>query len=418
MSVEKILVKKSPPLKGRVNISGSKNAAIPILAASLLAEDKVFLKNIPDLSDITIMKKLLADIGVDMDESSDELVIKCEKIKNSVTQYELVSRMRGSFLLAGALLARTGYTKISLPGGCPIGTRPIDLHLKGFASMGAKIEKGHGFIEISSEHLTGAKIYLDFPSVGATENTMMAACRAEGVTIIENAAAEPEIIDLANFLNSIGAEITGAGSDTIKINGKRHLSGGHHEIIPDRIEAGSFLTAIAMTNGSGYVCDIIPSHIAPITAKLREMGAEIEEGGDYLKINAEKPLKCADIKTMPFPGFPTDMQAQFTALLTNVRGTSIIVETVFENRFLHASELNRMGAKIKVDGRTEVVEGGIPLTGAHVRATDLRAGAALIFAGLISNGETVISDIEHISRGYDNIVGKIQSLGGNIEYIQ
>ncbi|MCH5186704.1 MAG: UDP-N-acetylglucosamine 1-carboxyvinyltransferase [Oscillospiraceae bacterium] len=411
-----IIVKKSPSLSGEVSISGSKNSALPVLAASLLAEDDVILENVPSLSDTDVMKNLLFDVGAEINEHDGVLNISCRNIKNNITQHELASRMRGSFLLAGSMLARTGYAKISLPGGCPIGTRPIDLHLKGFASMGALIERGHGFVEIKAKQLKGARIYLDFPSVGATENIIMAACRADGTTIIENAAAEPEITDLANFLNTIGAEIKGAGGDTIEIKGKKTLKGGCHRIIPDRIEAGSFLAAFAMTGGTGIIKNIIPAHTAPITAKLTEMGADIDEGEDFIKISAPERLKASDIKTMPFPGFPTDMQAQFTAMLTSAEGTSIIIETVFENRFLHAVELNRMGAKIKVDGRTEVVEGGAALTGARVRATDLRAGAALILAGLISSGETVISDIEHISRGYDSIVEKLRKLGGIIEY--
>jgi len=415
--LKKIIVKKSPPLCGEIDISGSKNAAIPILAGSILAEDSVEIDNIPNLSDIEIMKILMSEIGVFIEGRGKKLYVDSDIKTSCITQYELVRKMRGSFLLAGALLAKTGYVKISLPGGCPIGTRPIDLHLKGFKELGASIENGHGYIEIKADKLKGAKIYLDFPSVGATENLMMAACMAEGETVIKNVAAEPEIIDLANFLNMMGADIKGAGSDTIEILGKKKLSGGYYKIIPDRIEAGSYLTAFAMTNGSGKINNVIASHIAPITAKLREMGAEIYEGDNFVSINAEKRLHSSDIKTMPFPGFPTDMQAQFTALSASVDGTSIIIETVFENRFLHAAELSRMGAKIKIDGRTEVVEGGYDLSGAEVRATDLRAGAALVFAGLISKGETVISDIEHIDRGYENIVGKLQKVGAVIDYI-
>ncbi|MCX7715197.1 MAG: UDP-N-acetylglucosamine 1-carboxyvinyltransferase [Clostridia bacterium] len=415
--MSKILVRSGGKLCGKVKISGSKNSALPILAATVLSEGESKILQVPNLSDIWVMCSLLESIGAEIGSDKGEIIISWEHIKSDVAPYELVSKMRGSFLLAGPLLARCGHTRISLPGGCPIGTRPVDLHLKGFAAMGADIAQGHGYIDISAEKLHGAKIYLDFPSVGATENIMMAACLADGETIIENVAAEPEIIDLAGFLNKMGAKITGAGSDTIKIEGVKSLKGIKHKVIPDRIEAGSFMAGIAITGGHALIENVIPSHIKPITAKLREMGVEIKEEKNFIEMDAGGQLNAADIKTLPFPGFPTDMQAPFTALMSVVEGTSVIVETVFENRFLHVAELSRMGAKIKIDGRTEVVEGGFPLTGAQVKATDLRGGAALVLAGLVAKGDTEIGDIEHIDRGYEDIVGKLQGLGADIQRI-
>ena len=312
-------------------------------------------------------------------------------------------------MLAGPLLSRFGKARISMPGGCPIGTRPIDLHLKGFSALGAKVEKGHGYIEMTAQKLCGAKIYLDFPSVGATENIIMAAVLADGETVIENAAAEPEIVDLADFLIKQGADITGAGSDTIRIVGVKELNSTVHRVIPDRIEAGTFMTAFAMTRGVGNIKNINYAHVKPVAAKLEEIGVIINFSGSTMEIDARNTLKSSDIKTMPFPGFPTDMQALFTSLLTSVEGTGIIVETVFENRFLHVGELNRMGANIKIDGRTSVVEGGKPLTGAKVSAFDLRGGA-----GLNATGETVISGHEHIQRGYEAFIEKMNLIGADI----
>ena len=410
-----IVVKTSEGLSGNVKISGSKNSSLPILAACILTKGKNIISNIPDLSDIRIMYSLMESLGVKIDIKNTETIVDCEKINNYKTIYELVGKMRASFLLSGALLARLGKARIALPGGCPIGTRPIDLHLKGFSAMGAEISQGHGYIELEANKLRGAKIYLDFPSVGATENIMIAATLAEGETIIENAAAEPEIIDLTEFLKKQGAIIEGAGSDTIKIRGVRELNPTVHNVIPDRIEAGTFMTAFASTRGRGIIENVNYSHIKPVVAKMCEMGIEIKEiGNDCLQIDANRELKTSDVKTLPFPGFPTDMQAPFTVLLNSIEGTGIIIETVFENRFLHIGELNRMGANIKIDGRTSVIEGGKKLTGTKVNAFDLRGGAALVLAGMNAKGITEISGVEYIDRGDENFVKKLEKIGAKI----
>ncbi len=411
------ITKKTPFLEGSVSIDGAKNAALPILAATMLCDGECTLRGIPKLSDVAKMNELLRYIGCDVKHKVKTIMVKTALPLNADAPYELVGAFRASFLVAAPILARQGYAKICLPGGCAIGSRPIDLHLKGFSAMGAKIFSRSGFVELSAEKLTGAKIYLDFPSVGATENLMMAAALATGKSVIENAATEPEITDLANFINAMGGDVRGAGTDTITINGVKKLHGADHTIIPDRIEAGTFMTAVCMTGGRITLKNIIPIHIKPVTAKLREAGAEIKEYGDSVQIMVEKPIRAMDIKTLPFPGFPTDMQAQFMALAAKTPGTSLITETIFENRFMHAGELGRMGANIKINGRTAVVEGVNKLSSAKVRATDLRAGAALIMAGLAAEGETIIEDDGHIDRGYDNIEKKLKKLGANIERI-
>ena len=409
------IARKTDFLEGSISVDGAKNAALPVLAAAMLSEEECTIKGIPKLSDVAKMNELLRYIGCDVKHKVKTVTVSAASTLKADAPYELVSSFRASFLVAAPLLARLGYAKICLPGGCAIGTRPIDLHLKGFAALGAKIFSRSGFVELSAGKLTGAKIYLDFPSVGATENLIMAAALASGKSIIENAATEPEITDLANFINSMGGDIRGAGTDTITINGVKKLHGTEHTIIPDRIEAGTFMTAVAMTGGRITLKNIIPIHIKPVTAKLREAGAEIKEYGDSVMIAVERPMKSLDIKTLPFPGFPTDMQAQFMALAAKTMGTSLIIETIFENRFMHAAELCRMGANIKITGRTAVVEGVQKLSSAKVRATDLRAGAALIIAGLSAEGETVIEDEGHIDRGYDNIEKKLAKLGARIE---
>jgi UDP-N-acetylglucosamine 1-carboxyvinyltransferase len=323
--------------------------------------------------------------------------------------------MRASFLVMGPLLARRGRAKISLPGGCAIGTRPIDLHLKGFEALGAQIELGHGYVEARApQGLTGARIYLDFPSVGATENILMAASMAKGQTILENPAEEPEIVDLANFLNAMGARIRGAGTNVIRIEGADELRGCTHTVIPDRIEAGTYMVAAAMTDGDVYIENALTEHLKPVVAKLKEAGVKIEEDTDGVRVTGTGTLRSVDIKTLPYPGFPTDMQAQFMALTTIARGTSVVTETVFENRFMHVDELKRMGANIKIEGRSAVVEGSARLLGCPVKATDLRAGAALVLAGLVADGQTEIGYLHHIDRGYDNLVAKLQGLGANI----
>ncbi len=410
----KIVIKKSNPLSGCIACSGSKNAALPILASTILTHGTSTLFNIPSLTDIEHMLSILSELGGKCSFCGGRADIDFTECRSFSAPYEAVSKFRGSFLLAAPLLARMGRARISMPGGCPIGSRPIDLHLKGFSLLGAEIEKGHGYVDLTCKKLHGAKIYLDFPSVGATENLIMAAALADGETIIENAAAEPEITDLADFLNAQGADIEGAGSDTVTIRGVQELHGTSYSIISDRIEAGTFMSAFAITGGTGSVSNINPLHLKPVTAKLTEMGAIICEHEDSVSIDASHPLVSANIKTLPFPGFPTDMQAQFSALLCETRGTGIIVETVFENRFLHISELNRMGANIRIDGRSSVIEGGRKLSGAKVTAFDLRGGASLALAGLVAGGETEISGVEHIRRGYEDFCGKLASLGGNI----
>lgn len=417
--MEKIMVEKSPPLRGNVRISGAKNSALPILAASLLGTEDIILEDVPKLKDVDVMCEVLISLGAKV-ELLDEGIIKinCKDIDSYETPYELMSKMRASFLVTGPLLTRLGKAKTSLPGGCAIGTRPIDLHLKGFKALGAEIDVDHGSVSSYAEKLVGDRIYLDFPSVGATENIMMAAVMAEGETIIDNAAMEPEIVDLSNFLNKLGAQIKGAGTSSIKIKGVKKLGGATHSIIPDRIEAGTFMVAAAITKGDIVVENVITSHIKPVIAKLREVGCEIYEDGDKVRVIGTRHPKAVDVKTLPYPGFPTDMQAQFMALMSVSEGTSVIIETVFENRFRHVDELKRMGADIKIDGRSAIIQGVDSLMSAPVKATDLRAGAALVLAGLVSDGITEITDIYHIDRGYENLESKFAKLGAKIYRVQ
>lgn len=414
----KIIVKKSAPLRGTVKIDGAKNAVLPIIAATLLAEGKSVLKGVPNLRDVHVISDLLRHLGAEVTYEGTTLTVDASNITTCEAPYELVRKMRASFLVMGPLLARFNHTKISMPGGCAIGTRPIDLHLKGFKSLGAEVEMDHGFVEAKTEKLTGNKLYLDFPSVGATENIMMAAALAEGTTIIENAAEEPEIVDLANFLNEMGANVKGAGTNTIKIKGVESLKGAEHTVIPDRIEAATYMVAAAMTKGDITVENVLMEHLKPIIAKLRETGCEIIEMENAVRVIGPEVLKPIDIKTLPHPGFPTDVQAQFMAMLTIANGTAVVIETVFENRFMHVTEFNRMGADIKIEGRSAIVNGVDKLYGAKVNATDLRAGAALILCGLIAEGETQIGEIYHIQRGYVDIDKKIRALGGNIEIVE
>ncbi|WP_432662601.1 UDP-N-acetylglucosamine 1-carboxyvinyltransferase [Wukongibacter baidiensis] len=415
----KIIVRKSGPLKGTVKISGAKNSVLPIMAASLLAQDKVILEDIPGLRDVEVISEVLTSLGADVKKHGNGILeINSSGIDNSEAPYDLIKKMRASFLVIGPLLARMGRARVSLPGGCAIGARPIDLHLKGLSALGAKIDLGHGYVEAQADKLVGDKIYLDFPSVGATENIMMAATMAEGQTIIQNAAEEPEIVDLANFLNSMGAKVRGAGTDTIKIQGVKALGGTRHTVIPDRIEAGTYMVAAAITGGDVTIKNALPDHLKPMIAKLKECGVDIYENGDQIRVNASNGITAVDLKTLPYPGFPTDMQSQFMTLLSVANGTSVINETVFENRFMHVSELARMGANIKIEGHTAVVQGVNTLEGAQVRATDLRAGAALILAGLVADGITEIGDTHHIDRGYVEIESKLRSLGANIERIE
>lgn len=409
----KIMVRKSDPLRGEISAGGSKNAALPVMAASILCGEKCSLYDIPSLADTDNMKDIMRELGcrISGDEYDAGNLCCCS------APYEGVKKLRGSFLLAAPLLVRLGKAQIPLPGGCPIGTRPIDLHLKGFRALGAEIDTYHGVIDIRCNKLKGARIYLDFPSVGATENLVMAAVTAQGETVIENAAAEPEVSDLCDFLSKQGACISGAGGGTIRIEGVPELKSAKHRIIPDRIEAGTYLTAFAITHGRGRVKNVRSEHQKPLLAKLAEMGVHLYEDGEDFVIDASGAINSASIKTMPYPGFPTDMQAQFTSLLSVSSGTGMVVETVFENRFLHIAELLRMGADIRTDGRTSVVEGVGRLTGAKVEAHDLRGGAALALAGLVAEGETEISGAQHISRGYENFCDKLAGAGADISAI-
>lgn len=413
--MEKIIVTGGKRLEGSITVSGAKNAVLPIIAATLLAEDKCVLHEIPHLADVDSMCQVLDSLGAKISRGPEqELEICAEEITSTEATHDYVRRMRASFLVMGPLLARFGRAKMSLPGGCAIGTRPIDLHLKGLAALGASINIGHGLIEASASGLVGAKVYLDFPSVGATENIMMAGVLAEGTTIIENAAEEPEIVDLASFLNSMGARVSGAGTNIIKIEGVKSLKGATHAVIPDRIEAGTYMVMAAATGSNLLIENVIVDHLKPVVAKLLEAGVEIAEEPTGIRVKGNGRVEAVDIKTLPYPGFPTDMQAQLMALLTTAKGTSVITETVFENRFMHADEFKRMGAQIIIEGHSAVVKGVERLTGAPVQATDLRAGAALVIAGLMAEGQTEIGALHHIDRGYDNLVNKLRAVGADI----
>lgn len=418
--MEKLIVKGGNRLVGAVKTSGAKNAVLPIIAASILGTTPSHLDEVPMLEDVHTISEVLKCLGLAVECSPEKNVLDIDstEITSYEAPYELVRTMRASFLVMGPLLARIGKARISMPGGCAIGARPIDIHLKSFEALGVKIEQGHGYIEASApEGLKGTSIYFDFPSVGATENIMMAASLAEGTTILENAAEEPEIVDLANYLNKMGAKIRGAGTDTIRIEGVEKLHGADYTIIPDRIEAGTYMIAAAMTGGDIVVENVLPEHQKPLIAKLREAGAVVEEDIDKVRVIGKNPLKAVSIKTLPYPGFPTDMQAQMMAMMVIAEGRSKVTETVFENRFMHVVELNRMGAQISTEGRSAVIDGPCKLTGCDVRATDLRAGAAMILAGLVAEGTTRIGDLHHIDRGYENIVAKLKNLGADIERV-
>lgn len=418
MKMDKLIINGGRPLQGKVRISGAKNASLAVLCASIMASDEVVLENIPDISDVRVMIDVMIQIGAQVtwiSESSLKIMMPSQMVADPPCN--LVKKLRASNLLLGPLLARFGYAKVSLPGGCNIGTRPMDLHFKGLIGLGAEMDIKSGYAVGKTKHrLKGARIYLDFPSVGATENIMMAACLAEGQTVLENVAKEPEIVDLANFLNCLGAKVRGAGTDVIKIEGVPELGGCmRYAVIPDRIEAGTFMVAAAATRGNLMIENIIPLHVEPICAKLREAGVEVVEDDDMLTVNVHDKLNPLDIKTLPYPGFPTDMQSQMMALLSIVNGTSIIIENIFENRFQIADELKRLGARIKVEGRMAVVEGVGCLHGAQIKATDLRAGAALVIAGLVAQGQTEIINTQYIDRGYHRLEEKLCSLGAKID---
>lgn len=419
----KYIVKQSGPLRGEVFISGAKNAVLPLMAAALLAEEECVIRDVPKLRDVAFMKEILTSHGAQVTELEENiLAIKTEDIVSTEARFELVNKMRASILIMGPLLARKGRAKIPLPGGCAIGARPIDLHLKGLEALGAVItvNNDEGYVEAVAgpQGLIGDTIYLDFPSVGATENIMMAAVLAQGVTYLENAAEEPEIVDLANFLNKMGAKIKGAGTDTIKIEGVDRLHGAKHTVIPDRIEAGTFMLAAAITRGVLHIQNVVPDHVKPIIAKLRECGVRIEVGDDEMIVRGDLgPHMATDIKTLPYPGFPTDIQSPFMTYLTTVEGSSTVIETVFENRFMHVAQLNKMGASIEAAGSKAVIRGNAKLRGCEVMATDLRAGAALVLAGLVAEGETEISEIYHIERGYEKFIEKFEKIGAVITKI-
>lgn len=414
--MDKIIVRGGKRLSGSVKISGAKNAVLPIIAASILGSKGVSLiHETPLLDDVETISQVIRSFGIDVTYKDETISVNAQNITSVEAPYELVRKMRASFLVMGPLLARCGHARIALPGGCAIGTRPIDQHLKGFEAMGAEISLGQGFIEARVKNrLKGAKVYLDVASVGATENIMMAAALADGATYIENAAKEPEIVDLANYLNRMGAKVRGAGTGVIRIDGTDELCGSEHTVIPDRIEAGTFMMAAAITKGDVFVENAIADHLRPVISKMQEMGVTIVENENGLRVTADKTLQTVDVKTLPYPGFPTDMQAQMMALLMTSEGTGIVSETVFENRFMHVSEFKKQGAQIKVEGRTAIVTGGVPLSGAKVCATDLRAGAALILSALAADGETEIEGLHHIERGYVNITRKLAQLGADV----
>lgn len=415
--MEKLVIKGGNQLKGRIRVSSAKNAVLPIIAATMLASTPSTLLEIPGLDDVYTICEVISSLGVKVEfkKETEEIHFDASQLTAIEAPYDLVRRMRASFLVMGPLLARKGEARISLPGGCAIGSRPIDLHLKAFEALGAKIELTEGYVYASApQGLKGNTIYLDFPSVGATENVIMAATLAEGKTVIENAAEEPEIVDLVTYLNSMGANIKGAGTNVIRIEGVKELKGATHTVIPDRIEAGTYLIAAAMAGGDVYVENALSEHLKPVVAKLKEAGVTVEEDVDGIRVISDGNMKAVDIKTLPYPGFPTDMQAQFMALTTIAKGTSSVTETVFENRFMHVEELQKMGAQIRIEDRKAIIDGAECLHGARVRATDLRAGAALVCAGLCAEGITEIDHLHHIDRGYDNLVGKLKGLGADI----
>lgn len=419
--MEKIIVRGGQRLNGTVKVEGAKNAVLPVLAATLLAsEGKSIIKNVPTLSDVYTINEVLRYLNADVEFNNNQVVVDASKELKVEAPFEYVRKMRASVLVMGSLLARNGRARVALPGGCAIGSRPIDQHLKGFEAMGAKVKVGNGFIEAEATNgrLHGAKIYLDFPSVGATENIMMAASLAKGTTILENVAKEPEIVDLANFLNSMGANVRGAGTGTIRIEGVDRLYGVEHDIIPDRIEAGTFMVAAAITQGNVLVQGAVPEHLSSLIAKMEEMGVMIIEEEDGVRVIGPEKLKAVDIKTMPHPGFPTDMQSQMMALLLRAQGTSMITETVFENRFMHVEEFRRMNADIKIEGRSVILSGPADLQGAEVSATDLRAAAALVLTGLVADGVTRVTELKHLDRGYVNFHQKLAGIGADIERVK
>lgn len=413
---EPLTIEGGYPLRGKVRVSGAKNASLVIMAASLMIKGETIVENVPRIKDVEVLADILRCLGVYVAWGEDNsLSIAVPEDIGIETPYELAKKLRASNLLLGSLLGRKGEARICLPGGCDIGTRPMDLHLKGLSALGAEVKLEHGYVEANIGTLAGNRVYLDFPSVGATENIMMLATLTPGQTVIENAAKEPEIVDLANFLNAVGGRVRGAGTDLIRIEGVSELRGTRYAVIPDRIEAGTFMAAAVATKGDIVVENIIPTHLYPIVAKLQETGATIREENHGLRVTGGKEIMPVDIKTLPYPGFPTDMQSQMLALLSTAKGTSVIVENVFENRFQMVDEIKRMGARIKVEGHTAVVEGVPRLCGARVKATDLRAGAALAVAGLMAHGVTEIENAYYIYRGYESFKQKLRNLGAQVK---
>ncbi|WP_270740641.1 UDP-N-acetylglucosamine 1-carboxyvinyltransferase [Lactococcus formosensis] len=419
--MDKIIVKGgNTRLKGTVEIEGAKNAVLPLLAATLLpSEGEIILRNVPILSDVYMMNNLVDHLGVDLEFSEESKTVHAQaaaKIKTKAP-YEFVSKMRASIVVMGPILARNGHARVSMPGGCSIGSRPIDLHLRGFELMGAEITQEAGYIEAKAEQLRGAHIYLDFPSVGATQNLMMAATLAEGTTTLENAAREPEIVDLANWLNKMGANVKGAGTDTIIIKGVEKMHGANHAVVQDRIEAGTFMVAAAMTHGDVLIKDAVREHNRPLISKLIEMGVEFVQEDEGLRVLGPEVLKATNVKTLPHPGFPTDMQSQMTAAQAIAKGESTMIETVFENRFQHLEEMRRMGLTVDITRNTAIIQGTRKLQGAQVKSTDLRASAALILLGMVAQGQTTVRKLSHLDRGYYRFHEKLKSLGADIERV-
>ncbi len=419
MDPEKLIISGGKRLQGTVKIDGAKNSALSIMAATLLTKDVCILRNVPRLTDVDTMGAVIRKLGIKVEWRGDNtLYIDSDDFNNCEAPYELVKMMRGSILVMGPLLARLKKAKISLPGGCSIGARPVDYHIKGFEALGAQVEVEKGYIEAKVDKLKGDDIYLDFPSLGATENIMMAACLAEGITTIENAAKDPEVVELGHFLNKMGAKVEGLGTDLIKIEGVKELHGIDYTIIPDRIEAGTYMIAAAITSGDVLIEKADPLLLKPLIVKLEEAGVRIELEKNLIKVIGPSRVKAVDIKTLPFPGFPTDMQAQFMALSCVAKGTSVITETVFEKRFVHIGDLIRMGADIKVEGHSAIIKGVKKLSAAPVMASDLRGGAALVLAGLVAEGTTELSRIYHLDRGYVNLEEKLTSLGADIKRVK
>jgi UDP-N-acetylglucosamine 1-carboxyvinyltransferase len=417
--MEKLIINGGKRLEGSVSISGAKNSAVALIPAALLADGPVVIENLPHIQDVEIYCELLKEMGADVLFEDDWMEVDGRAMKLMLMPNGRIKKLRASYYLWGALLAKFGEARVGLPGGCDLGPRPVDLHIKGFEALGAQVENQNGVMTIRAKNgrLKGARIYLDLVSVGATINIMLAASKAEGVTIIENAAREPEIVDVATLLNNMGAKIKGAGTDVIRIEGVERLRGCRHTIIPDRIEAGTYMIAAAATRGSVTLENVIPKHLESVTAKLREIGVEVLEMDDCIQVNGREFYRAIDVKTSPYPGFPTDLQQPITTLLTLATGTSVVTDNIYSARFRHVDELRRMGANLKVEGRSAVIEGGSRLNGAKVVASDLRAGAALVIAGLATQGTTELEGLEHIDRGYENLVGKLQSLGADVKRV-